>query len=51
VIARQSGTGKDSGVPVELRFGIVHTVKDGRITETAMYMTPEQALEAAGLRE
>jgi ketosteroid isomerase-like protein len=51
VIARQSGTGKDSGVPVELRFGIVNTVKDGRITETAMYMTPEQALEAAGLRE
>jgi ketosteroid isomerase-like protein len=51
VIAQQSATGKHSGVPVELRFGIVNTVKDGRITETAMYTTPEQALEAAGLRE
>jgi ketosteroid isomerase-like protein len=51
VIAQQSGTGKDSGVPVELRFGLVNTVKDGRITETVMYLTPEQALEAAGLSE
>jgi hypothetical protein len=35
----------------ELRFGIVNTVAGGLIRRMQVFMTPAEALEAAGLRE
>ena len=50
-LTHQSGTGKESGVPVELNLGQVYELKDGRITRVTNYPTFEEALEAAGLSE
>jgi hypothetical protein len=36
---------------VELHFGIVNTVAGGLIRRMQVFMTPEEALEAVGLRE
>jgi hypothetical protein len=36
---------------IEMRYGIVYTVEKGLITEGRVYLTPEEALEAAGLSE
>ena len=35
----------------EQRFGCIVTVRDGKIVRTEVYPSPEQALEALGLRE
>jgi ketosteroid isomerase-like protein len=45
----QSGTGKGSGVPVDLDYGAVFRLREGRVVRVNLYMTPEQALQAAGL--
>jgi ketosteroid isomerase-like protein len=45
------GTGKDSGMEVELRSAIVFVVSEGRATRCFSYPTREEALEAAGLSE
>jgi ketosteroid isomerase-like protein len=50
-LMHQSGTGKGSGVPVGLDYGAVFKLRKGRVVRINLYMTPEQALEAAGLRE
>ena len=42
--------GKASGVPIELVQGIVWELADGRVVRMRNYMTPAEALEAAGLR-
>jgi ketosteroid isomerase-like protein len=44
-------TGRASGVPIELVQGIVWELADGRVVRMRNYMTPAEALEAAGLRE
>ena len=51
VVAHQRGSGvaKLSGVPTELVYGVVYTVRDGLIVSGREYATREQALEAAGL--
>jgi ketosteroid isomerase-like protein len=36
---------------VDLRAAFIYTVEDGLITRTAVYASPEKALEAAGLSE
>jgi ketosteroid isomerase-like protein len=51
VVSRDRGRGKTSGVEVEHRWGWVVSVSDGRIARTVLYPGPEEALEAAGLRE
>ena len=51
VIARQRGRSKTSGLPVDMHFGQVWTVRDGKQLRMQMYASPEEALEAAGLRE
>ena len=51
VPTRQRGTGKGSGVPVELEVTVVYTLGKGKITALREYDTLEQALEAVGLRE
>jgi ketosteroid isomerase-like protein len=50
-LIRQSGTGKESGVPVEWDTASVSELKGGRIVRTANYNSHAEALEAAGLSE
>jgi uncharacterized protein len=45
------GRGKRSGVPVEGPIWFVSTFRDGLVVRTENYADPEEALEAAGLRE
>src|SRR3954464_6522656 len=49
-IVRQRGRSKATGVPVEMRFGQVWTIRDQQQTRMRMYASPAEALEAAGLR-
>ena len=49
-LTHQSGTGKGSGVPVELKVGQVYELEDGRIARVRNYLNAD-ALEAAGLSE
>jgi ketosteroid isomerase-like protein len=51
VLLRQRGRSKATGVPVEMHFGQVWTMQDGQGVRMHMYASPEEALEAAGLRE
>jgi ketosteroid isomerase-like protein len=50
-VFRQSATGKESGVPVEVRLGTVYELKAGQIVRMRIYLDPAEALEAAGLSE
>ena len=47
----QTATGRGSGTPVKLHFGVVWELKDGRVVRTRNYANPAEALEAAGLSE
>ena len=47
---REQGEGR-GGVELTNRWGVVATVREGRIVHTMVYRTPEEALEAAGLGE
>jgi ketosteroid isomerase-like protein len=51
VATLNSGRGKESGVPVEMSFAFLFTIRAGKITEWRLFMREEQALEAAGLAE
>ncbi len=51
VVLREEGEGKGGGVALTNRWGVVVTVRDGKIVHTMVYRTPEEALEAAGLCE
>ena len=50
-LTHQSGTGKESGAPVELNVGVVWELKDGRVVRVRNYLSHAAALEAAGLSE
>ncbi len=43
--------GSRGGVPVEQRFWVVMSLRDGKVTRSAVYTDRAQALEAAGLQE
>jgi len=45
------GSGKGSGVDVELPSTSVYTLRGGKVVEAVMYREHGKALEAAGLRE
>lgn len=49
VMLRETGQGKGGGVELTNRWGVVMTVRSGKIVHTIVYRTPEEALEAAGL--
>ena len=49
LVTRASGSGKDSGVPVEARFAQVWEIRDGLAVRAQMYASREAALEAEGL--
>ena len=50
-IVKQRGRSKGSGITVDMRFAQVWTFRDGRAIRMQMYASPDEALEAAGLRE
>ena len=50
-LALQSGTGKHSGVPVEMNLGQIYELKEGRMVRVTNYFSHAEALEAAGLSE
>ena len=43
--------GKQSGAETEQRLAGMVTVRDGKVVRTEVYRSPEEALEATGLRE
>jgi ketosteroid isomerase-like protein len=45
------GRGKDSGVPVEMPFTFLFSLRAGKIAEWRLFMHEEQALKAMGLAE
>ena len=49
VRARQTGSGKSSGVPVEGVFWFVCQMREGKIVRIHVLATEQEALEAAGL--
>src|SRR5688572_14581195 len=50
-IVRQRGRSKASGLPVDMAFGQVWTIRDGKSARMEMYADPVEALEAVGLPE
>jgi ketosteroid isomerase-like protein len=46
---RQTAHGKGSGVPVEMEFAMLSTVRDTAISEVRLYLSEADALKAAGL--
>jgi uncharacterized protein len=48
---RVSGIGKRSGVPVELQFSVVVSLRDGKIVHVRNFLERQEALKAAGLEE
>jgi ketosteroid isomerase-like protein len=51
VLAVFRGKGKGSGAEVEQSIGYLFEFEDGLIRRASAYLTPQEALEAAGLRE
>jgi ketosteroid isomerase-like protein len=50
-LVRQRGTSKAAGMPVEMSFAQVFTVRDGKQARMEMYSDRAEALEAAGVSE
>jgi ketosteroid isomerase-like protein len=50
-LTHQSGTGRRSGVLVEVNLGTLFELKGGRVVRMRTYLDPAEALEAAGLAE
>ena len=51
VIAEWQGRGKASGVFTKWRYGVVWTLRDGKVISLISYTDPAAALEAVGLSE
>jgi ketosteroid isomerase-like protein len=51
VILNQRGRSKATGIPVEMRFAQVWTLRDGLASRMQLYASVEEALEAVGLSE
>jgi ketosteroid isomerase-like protein len=50
-LIRQSGRGRESGVPISIHFFVVWTIRDGKVARIEYFRHRTEALEAAGLRE
>jgi ketosteroid isomerase-like protein len=50
-LCRQHARSKTSGVPVDMRLGMVFTLRDGLQTRMEMYADAAEALSAAGLAD
>ena len=51
VIVNQRGRSKATGIPVEMRFAQVWTLRNGQGIKMELYASVEEALDAAGLLE
>lgn len=51
LVARHRGRGRGSGVDVDHRLGLVATLDDGVVVRLHFYWSPDEALQAVGLRE
>jgi ketosteroid isomerase-like protein len=51
VLTWQRGTGRQSGLPMDMEWAQIITLRDGKITRVDAYDDRSAALEAAGLRE
>ncbi len=51
VLIRFQARGRASGAELDVPIGIVGKVRHGKITRSRMFSDPDEALEAAGLRE
>ena len=49
VLARYTGSGRGSGVPVEGEHGYVWTVREGKAVRFQWFQSHQEALEAAGV--
>jgi len=49
VLVRQRGRSKTAGMPVDMSFAQVWTIRDGEQTRMEMYSDRDEALNAAGL--
>jgi ketosteroid isomerase-like protein len=50
-LIRQSGRGRESGVPIEIHYFFVWTIRDGKVRTTEYFRHRADAREAAGLSE
>ncbi len=48
-IMRQRGRAKSTGLPIDMRYAQVFTIRDGKQTRMEMYSDPDEALRAVGL--
>jgi ketosteroid isomerase-like protein len=49
-VVRQRGRSKTTGLPVDMCFAMVWTVRDGKNTRMEMYADPAEAIEAVRLQ-
>ena len=50
-VVTQRGRAKATGLPVDMHFAQLWTLRDGKQLRMEMYATPEEALRAAGIAE
>jgi uncharacterized protein len=50
-VFRITGSGKQSGVPVERAVGVAYRIRQRKVWRMRSYLNPAEALEAVGLRE
>ena len=50
-LVRQSGRGRQSGVPIVIHFFQLHTIRDGKVSKIEYFRHRADALQAAGLDE
>jgi ketosteroid isomerase-like protein len=50
-VLRQRGRSKTTGVPVDMLYAQVFTIRDGKQTRMEMYADPDEALKAVGLAQ
>lgn len=50
-VARQHGRGAHSGIEMDFNVAYLHTLRDGKLARMEMFISREQALEAAGVPE
>jgi len=48
-VMRQRGRSKSSGLPVDMRYAQVWTIRDGKLSRMEMYADADEALKAMGL--
>jgi ketosteroid isomerase-like protein len=51
VLVRQTGRGRESGVPIEIHFFELCTIRDGKLRRAEYFRHRADALDAAGLSE